>query len=45
AGAVGAGRHRLTPRGYRLLLGASGVLLAAVGVVLIVRGLAPRAYS
>ncbi|MEU8195817.1 LysE family translocator [Microbispora amethystogenes] len=45
AGAVGAGRHRLTPRGYRLLLGASGVLLAAVGVALIARGLAPRAYS
>lgn len=42
AGAVGAGRHRLTPRGYRLLLGASGVLLAVVGATLTVRGLVPR---
>lgn len=36
AGAVGAGRHRLGRRGYRLLLGGSGVLLVAVGAVLAV---------
>ncbi|GAA0370429.1 LysE family translocator [Microbispora corallina] len=41
AWAVGAGRHRLTPRGYRLLLGGSGLLLAGVGAVLTLRGLLP----
>ncbi|MEW9530294.1 LysE family translocator [Microbispora sp. NPDC049125] len=41
AWAVGAGRHRLTPRGYRLLLGGSGVLLAGAGAVLMLRGLVP----
>ncbi|MBP2705634.1 LysE family translocator [Microbispora sp. RL4-1S] len=39
--AIGAGRHRLTPRGYRLVLGATGVLLAGVGLVLTLRGVVP----
>ncbi|GAA1309368.1 hypothetical protein Psi02_26410 [Planotetraspora silvatica] len=42
AWAVGAGRHRLSLRGYRLLLGGSGLLLTAAGAVLSFRGLAPQ---
>ncbi|GII54533.1 hypothetical protein Pth03_29220 [Planotetraspora thailandica] len=42
AGAVGAGRHKLTPRGYRLILGTAGLLLAVAGAVLSFRGLSPQ---
>lgn len=38
AGLIGAGRHRLGRRAYRLLLGGSGVLLLAAGGVLAVPG-------
>lgn len=40
AGLIGAGRHRLGPRAYRLLLGGSGLLLVAAGVALAVPGVA-----
>ncbi|MEO3863343.1 LysE family transporter [Acrocarpospora sp. B8E8] len=39
AGLIGAGRHRVGVRGYRLLLAASSLLLAGAGAVLIVSGL------
>ncbi|GAA0431254.1 hypothetical protein Acor_04640 [Acrocarpospora corrugata] len=40
AGLIGAGRHRVGVRGYRLLLAASSLLLAGAGLVLIASGLA-----
>ncbi|WP_061291970.1 LysE family translocator [Herbidospora cretacea] len=38
AALVSAGRHRLSPRAYRTTLAASGLLLAAAGVWLVVQG-------
>ncbi|GAB1822325.1 LysE family translocator [Herbidospora sp. RD11066] len=38
AALIAAGRHRLSPRGYRLTLAASGVLLAGAGAWLVVQG-------
>lgn len=38
AALIGAGRHRLTARGYRLLLAASGLLLIGAGAVLVTQG-------
>ncbi|WP_066364323.1 LysE family translocator [Herbidospora mongoliensis] len=38
AALVSAGRHRLSPRAYRLTLAASGLLLAGAGVWLIIQG-------
>lgn len=43
AGLIGAGRHRLGRRAYRLLLGGSGVLLLAAGGMLAVPGVAALA--
>ncbi|GIH26876.1 lysine transporter LysE [Acrocarpospora phusangensis] len=40
AGLVGAGRHRVGVRGYRLLLAASSLLLAGAGAVLVSSGIA-----
>ncbi|WP_352231765.1 LysE family transporter [Microtetraspora sp. NBRC 16547] len=38
AALIGAGRHRLGVRGYRVLLAGSAVLLAVTGLLLLVRG-------
>ncbi|MEV0967984.1 LysE family transporter [Microtetraspora glauca] len=38
AAMVGAGRHRLGVRGYRVLLAGSALLMAATGLLLLVRG-------
>ncbi len=38
AALISAGRHRLSPRAYRITLAGSGLLLAAAGVWLIIQG-------